>query len=77
MLKFTKFFEKLIRIYCTKCIPYKNIHCEESSGNNLVFYILIFFVHTSPNFTSFDLKKIIYTLYFGKEGVYNFAKQSE
>jgi hypothetical protein len=37
MLTLTKFFEKLIRIYCTKCIPYENIHCEKSSGNNLVF----------------------------------------
>jgi hypothetical protein len=32
----TKFFEKIIYIYHTKCIPYENIHREESNGIELV-----------------------------------------
>jgi hypothetical protein len=38
----TKFIEKIIYLYHTKYIPYKNMHRDESNGINLVFWMLAF-----------------------------------
>jgi hypothetical protein len=58
-------------------MPYENIRHNESNGSDLVFYMLIIFSMYLVKLYIVWLKKILYALHFGEEGVFRSQTQKE